>query len=286
MNRRRTGGFTLVEILVVTVLGALVVGAALQVLITNRRAYTAQSATISGQQSTRMAVEVLFAELREVSPSGGDILTMSSGSLRVRLMRKFSVVCETDFGLMPTLTVRDSIIPTAPVTSDTLMLMGGANAFAAGDSVFVWADNDPDTENDDVWFSARVSAIDGSVTCPDGRGATELAFGGLQSLFLNDSVGIGAPVRSYQEYTFGTTTMNGDVYLGRQTGTGDMIPVTGPLEAGAGLEFIYRDSLGTVTSTPADVSQIQVIIRTGSEVLGPLGSMVQDSVNVWIHTRG
>lgn len=286
MSRRRTGGFTLVEILVVTVLGALVVGAALQVLITNRRAYTAQSATVSGQQSTRMAVEVLFAELRELSPSGGDILAMSGNSLRVRLMRKFSVVCETDFGLTPTLTVRDSVIPTAPVIGDTLMLMGGANQFASGDAVFVWADNDPDTENDDTWFSATVSAIDGTVSCPDGRGGTELAFGGLQSLFLTDSVGIGAPVRSYQEYTFGTTTMNGDVYLGRRTGAADMVPVTGPLEAGAGLEFIYRDSLGAVTTTPADVSQIQVIVRTGSEVLGPLGRMVQDSVNVWIHTRG
>lgn len=277
MNRRRTGGFTLVEILVVTVLGALVVGAALQVLITNRRAYTAQSATISGQQSTRMAVEVLFAELREISPSGGDILGMSDDTLRVRLMRKFSVVCETDFGIPPTLTVRDTLNGT--------WMLGGANAFAAGDSVFIWADNDPDYDTDDVWFSALVSAVD-SEDCPDGDGGTELEFGGLQALFLTDSVGIGAPVRSYQSYTFGTTTLNGDVYLGRRTGTGDMVPVTGPLEAASGLEFIYRDSLGAVTTTPTDVSQIEVVVRTGSQVLGPLGQMVQDSVNVWIYTRG
>lgn len=279
MSRRRAGGFTLVEILVVTVLGALVVGAALQVLITNRRAYTAQSATISGQQSTRMAVEVLFAELRELSPDGGDILAMSNNSLQVRLMRKFSVVCATDFGIPPSLTVRDTL--------NGVWMLGGANQFAAGDSVLIWADNDPDTENDDNWFSADVSGVDGTVTCPDGSGATQLTFSGLQTLFLADSVGIGAPVRSFQDYTFGTTTMSGDVYLGRQTGTGDMVPVTGPLEAGSsGLEFIYRDSLGAVTTTPADVSQIEVIIRTGSEVLGPLGRMVQDSVNVWIHTRG
>lgn len=278
MTRQRSGGFTLVEIIVVTVLGALVVGAALQVLITNRRAYTAQSAAISGQQSTRMAVEVLFAELRELSPGGGDILAMSDDSLRVRLMRKFSVVCDTDFGLTPALTVRDTLNGT--------WMLGGANQFAAGDSVFIWADNDPDIDSDDVWFSGGVSAIDGTVTCPDGRGATELAFSGLQALFLADSVGIGAPVRSYESYTFGTTTMNGDVYLGRRIGTGDMVPVTGPLEAASGLEFIYRDSLGAVTSTPADVSQIEVVVRTGSQVLGPLGQMVQDSVNVWIYTRG
>jgi hypothetical protein len=275
----------MVELIVVTVLGALVLGAVLQVLITNRRAYTAQRATVSGQQSTRMAVEVLFAELRELSPSGGDIIAMSDDTLRVRLMRKFSVVCDTDFGVIPTLTVRDSI---TPVTSDSLWLTVGANAFAAGDEVFVWADNDPNRDDDDVWFSATVSAVDdaSTVACPDGHGALELRFGGLQALFLNDSVGIGAPVRSYRTYTFGTTTLNGDVYLGRRTGNGDMIPITGPLQASDGLEFVYRDSLDAITSDRDDVSQIEVIVRTGSEVLGPLGEMVQDSVRVWIYTRG
>lgn len=282
MTRNRKG-FTLVELLVVTVLGSLVVGAALQVLITNRRAYTAQSATIAGQQSTRMAVEVLFAELREVSASGGDILAMSDDSLRVRLMRKFSLVCATDFTLVDaTLTILDTL-----QTAAGLVLQAGANQFDAGDSVFVWADNDPNDDSDDVWLSMRIDGVDGTATCPQaGEGATELEFGASQAVFLTDSVGIGAPVRSYVTYAFGTTTMNGDVYLARRTRGGDMIPVTGPLQPSDGLEFVYLDSLGAVTTTPADVSQIQVTVRTGSEVLGPLGRMVQDSVRVLIHTRG
>ena len=45
MNRDRRG-FTLTELIVVTVLGALLIMAALQVLITNQRTYTAQSAQI------------------------------------------------------------------------------------------------------------------------------------------------------------------------------------------------------------------------------------------------
>ncbi|MDH3271406.1 MAG: prepilin-type N-terminal cleavage/methylation domain-containing protein [Gemmatimonadota bacterium] len=282
MTRDRRG-FTLIELLVVTVLGALVVGAALQVLITNRRAYTAQTATISGQQSTRMAVEVLFAELREVSPSGGDILAMSGDSIRVRLMRKFSIICATDFTVAdPTVTIIDTLR-----TASSMVLQAGANRFEAGDSVFIWADNDPDLDSDDVWISAEVDATDTTVTCPqDGAGATELEFTGLLAVFLADSVGIGAPVRSFQEFTFGTSTMNGDVYLSRRRGGGDMIPITGPLQPSNGLEFVYRDSLGAVTATPADVSQIEIVIRTGSQVLGPLGQMVQDSVEVLIHTRG
>ena len=75
-----------------------------------------------------MALDVLFNELREVSPAGSDILAMSSDSLRVRLMRKFGFVCDTDMTGQPDLTV----IPWGV----------GTNAFEVSDSIFVYADND------------------------------------------------------------------------------------------------------------------------------------------------
>ncbi|MGB1657358.1 MAG: hypothetical protein ACPHO4_08380, partial [Longimicrobiales bacterium] len=59
----------------------------------------------------------------------------------------------------------------------------------------------------------------------------------------------------------------------------------GPLRDRDGLAFVYRDAMGDVTATPADVAQIEVTVRTGSEVLNSLGEMVSDSVLVWIHTR-
>jgi prepilin-type N-terminal cleavage/methylation domain-containing protein len=276
MTRNRKG-FTMVELIVVTVLGSLVVAAALQILLTNRRAYTAQSATISGQQTTRMAVEVLFSELREVSAAGGDMLAMGPDSIRVRLMRKFSTVCATDFGTPPTLTV--------PTTMGGLDVMSGSNVFVAGDSVFVYADNDEDIISDDAWISASISAVNSSlVTCPDASTGLELEFAGQSALFAADSVGMGAPVRSYREFTFGTTTMNGDVYLARRD-TGSYVPVAGPLQASDGLQFIYRDSLGAVTTDPTLVSQIDLTVRTGSEVMNSLGRMVSDSIQVWIYTR-
>jgi len=285
MTRGRRG-FTFVELIVVTVLGSLVLMAALQVLITNRRAYTAQAATISGQQTTRMAIEILFAELREVSPSGGDILRMDADSITVRLMRKFSYVCATDFSGQPELTVVRE--------GGSLPLMSGSNGFVVGDSVFVYADNDEDIDTDDVWIPARVSAIDATtgmtgVFCPQGLGTQpgyQLTFNGQGALFAADSVGIGAPVRSYDQFTFGTTTMNGDVYLARRDpGAADYMPMAGPLQDTNGLQFVYRDSLGAVTNVAADVAQVEVTVRTGSEVLNSLGGFVQDSVRVWIYTR-
>lgn len=271
MRDRR--GFTMVELLVVTVLGLIVLMAALQILITNQRTYTAQNAVIQGQQATRMALEVLVNELREVSPSGGDILMMNADSLRVRLMRKFSVVCENWDG-------------TNPPWLKVLNLPG--RRFEAQDSVFVFADNDEKNDDDDTWIAARVSGVDTTATCPQGSPgppATILTFNGQGALFTADSVGLGAPVRSHNQYLFGLTTYSGAAYLGRQQRGGTMTPVVGPLRAGTGLQFGYRDALGNATATAADVRQIVVTVRTGSGVLNSLGNEVADSITTWVYTR-
>jgi hypothetical protein len=51
------------------------------------------------------------------------------------------------------------------------------------------------------------------------------------------------------------------------------------------MQFIYRDALGNVTATPTDVRQIEIRIRTGSEVTNSVGRMVSDSIDAWIYTR-
>jgi prepilin-type N-terminal cleavage/methylation domain-containing protein len=274
MTRDRRG-FTLVELLMVIVLGSLVVMAALQVLITNQRTYAAQNAVISGQQSTRMALEVLFNELRELSPPGGDIMMMSEDSLRVRLMRKFGIVCWTDY----------SIVGLGNFNLRVQNLPG--RRFAAQDSVFIFADNEVRDDDDDVWIKSRIVTVDTGVgvTCPqDATAATELRFGGLAALFTADSVGVGAPVRSFQHFTFGLTDYAGDPYLGRREGN-TWVPIAGPLQAGTGLEFVYRDALGAITTTATDVRQIVVRVRSGSGVLNSLGRTVSDSITAWVYTR-
>ena len=277
MTTRKHAGFTLVELIVVVVLGSLVLMAALQVLITNQRTYTAQNAQISGQQSTRMSLEVLFAELREVSPEGGDIFLMKQDTIGVRLMRKFSIVCGTVFSPQPQLFVMNA--PSGPVTR-----------FAVNDSVFVWADNEVNTETDDHWIRARVTAAVPTAVCPTDltTPATLLTFQGQGAAFdvTTDSVTLGAPVRSYLPFTFALTTYNGAPYLGRRQGTGAWIPIAGPLRPNTGLEFVYRDSLDAVTTTPAEVRQIVVRVRSGSrQVLNSLGRPVTDSILAWVYTR-
>jgi len=270
MTRDRRG-FTLVELLVVAVLGALVLVAAVQVLVTNQRAFTAQSAAVTGQQSTRMALEVLFNELREVSPSGGDILFMSADSITVRLMRKFGMVCATDLYPLP-------VLPTVTVLDNP------GEAFEANDSVFVFAENREATPNDDVWIAAELTGVDTTVTCL-GRPGTELRFDLQGGLFLADSVLVGAAVRSFERFTFLTVNVLGEPYLARRDPSGALWPIAGPLRANDGLEFVYRDAFGAVTSTPTDVRQIEVRIRTGGEMVTAGGQVVSDSIDAWIFTR-
>ena len=93
MTGPRQGGFTLTELIVVTVVGAILIAATLQVLVTNQRVYTALNAQIQGTQTIRGALEVLSSELREISPSGGDILAMDTDSLRIRGVRGVGLIC-------------------------------------------------------------------------------------------------------------------------------------------------------------------------------------------------
>lgn len=273
-------GFTLVELIVVTVLGSLVLLAALQVLVTNQRAYTQQNAVIQGQQGTRMALDVLFNELREASPAGGDIVAMSSDSIKVRLMRKIAVVCGVDL-LVPRLWVLNDTTPTG-------MDAAVGDRFETGDRVVAFADNYENDDGDDVWLDVTITTADTMQTCMGGVPATELLFTDPTDVLelQADSVRLGAPIRSYETFTFRQTTLLGTPYLGRRDSTASLVtPIAGPVRATGGVEFSYLDALGAVTTVPADVRQIVVKVRTGGRTLGSAGGRVADSITAWIYTR-
>lgn len=273
---RNRGGFTLVELIVVSVLGAVVLAAALQVLITNQRTYTVQSATIEGQQASRMAIEVMFNELRELSPADGDILAMAPSSMRVRLMRRLGLACEVDVGPL-------ALPPTIRVLDNT------GDDFEAGDTVLVFADNREATASDDDWLRAAIVSVDTTVTCLGGREAIDLQFTPGDTIFATDTVRVGAPVRGFEVYEYfiqDWLSASTPYLVRRDLGTLESWPIAGPLRPGTqGVQFIYRDALGAITSTPMDVRQIELRIRTGNRVLTGAGDLVSDSLETWIYTR-
>ncbi len=268
MSARDRRGFTLVELIVVTVLGALLIAASLQVLITNQHTYTAQNAQIRGQQTTRAAMGVLSGELRAISARGGDLLTMGTSSVTVRVPRKFGVVCWVSSSSPPVLKV-----------------IKVGDWFSTSDSVFVFADNNTSLSSDDAWIVGALSDVDTASTCQS-RSAQYLHFPSSEAgLFTADSVRTGAPVRSFLDYTYGLITYDGKKYLGRTGASGTDVPLAGPLASSSGLTFQYLDSVGSVTTTTTEVRMIQVTVKTSSGVLNSLGKPVSDSVTTVVYTR-
>jgi prepilin-type N-terminal cleavage/methylation domain-containing protein len=258
------GGFTLVEILIVAVLGLVVVGATYQMILTSQEAYTVQIAQMQGQQTVRAGIDILSVELRELSAVEGDILTMNPDKVEVRAMRSFGLVCNTNASGSPILVKK----------------MG--RYFANGDSIFVFTDNDPDISSDDTILSGVVTGISLGQTCTGADTAQSLMVPDLATALANDTVRLGAPVRGFTTYTYGLYLRTGEYYLARESG-GTTEPLVGPLSPN-GVSFTYMDSNGVVTTDPTAVSQIEVTLRSRSNVTNERGP-VTDSLTTTIYLR-
>jgi len=259
-------GFTLAELIVVAVVGGFLIAATFEVLITNQRTYTAQNAQIQGTQALRGAADVLSAELREISPAGGDLVSMGSDSIHIRAGRHFGVACA---------------VVTTPAPKLTVFKVG--DWFADDDSVFVFADNDGTTADDDVWITTKVTARDTTASCGPAK-AQDLTLGGATAAFAADSVSQGAEVRSFTHYTYGLVQYEGEYFLGRRGANGTTVPLVGPLSSN-GITFDYLDSDGNSTTVSTDVAQVEITLRTSSDVLDSRGKPVADSLTIRVQTR-
>jgi len=273
MNRTEREGFTLVELLVVLVLGTLALLATYEVLATSTRVYAINGARAQGQQVLRGGLEVLSGELREISPKEGDLIAMWPDSVTIRAQRAFSVACAVDY--------------TASPVEITAYRVGPR--FQANDSVFVLHDNDPDRASDDEWHGGVVSAVDATATCSDGNPAQILSIPFLRTTATQvqpDSVRVGAPVRGFLAFTYGQASVDGETYLGRRArGASNWELIAGPYPESRGLGFRYLDRGGNVTTVDTLVSQIEVLLRFESVLTGFTNQVVSDSVLVRIYPR-
>jgi prepilin-type N-terminal cleavage/methylation domain-containing protein len=273
MNRIDREGFTLVELLVVLILGTLALLATYQVLATSTRVYAVNGARTQGQQMLRGGLDVLVSELREISPKEGDLIGMAADSLTFRAQRTFGVACAINYAVTPVEITAYQVGP----------------PFLDGDSIFVFHDNDPDRASDDEWFGGVVSSVDTSPTCSDGSPAQALRIPFLRTTATKsppDSVRIGAPVRGFESYTYGQVTVDGEAYLGRRAwGATDTELIVGPLPEGDGLAFRYLDQSGNETTVDTLVSQIEVLLRYESALRGFTNQVVSDSVLVRVYPR-
>lgn len=280
MSTRRDG-FTLIELLLVLVLGMVLLGAAFQTMSQQEQAYGLFNAMAATQGDTRLGVELLTSELREVSADGSDLLLATPDSLRIRALRKFGLVCLTNKS--------NSQITVAQI---------GADPFATGDNIVVYVDQDPLKASDDIWQFSQVSNIQSTSTCgsllggalglliPDAR-LTILKVGGSLRF---DSIFPGAPVRSFETLMYRLGDWQGEKVLER-VHDGTSAPMFGPLSETDGFVVSYFDTLGTeLTAFPlseADRASVQRLrIELRAERRAGAARTHTDSLITEIYLRG
>jgi hypothetical protein len=274
---RTRGGFTVSELFATVFAAIVLAGATSSVLTANQRARASNNEKTRVRQILRTGSDLLFTELREVSAAGGDILGIGDAALHIRVMRSFGLACDVS-----------GITRSTPSTD----VLNRGQGFAVGDSVVIFADNAETVTTDDVWIRARVSSVEGGLTCGDdpALGAQRLHFSGQQARFVRDAVREGAPIRSFSEVTYGLVEYGGRWFVGRDApGPGGPTPLVGPLNGPdaprPGLTFRYLDGAGNATTVLADIVQLEVALRAREEATHPHGGVVNDSLVTRIHLR-
>lgn len=283
MNRR--SGFTIVELLVVLIIGSILIAGAYRTLISQERSYRVYDAAVNTQQATRMSLQVLSAELREISTRGADLVYAGDDSITFRALRKLGFICDMN----------------RPLRRITVIGIG-SEAFADDDSLVVFVDGDPNTGADDSWDLAFVNNAT-SATCSSVAGlAIAGVFPGDPQMQLQlsgaaqiNSVNQGAPVRSFVRVTYAVKEFGNEWYLARATAGGAMTPVIGPLAppTNGGLVLTYYDTLDNpMASLPLDSAGRAAVRRIQVDVLGQqitdAGTMhvYRDSLATNIFIRG
>lgn len=269
MIRNHRAGFTLVELMVVAVLTAIILGATYQSLMTQERTHRTTGEIIRGQDALRAALGIIEAELREAATMGDptvigarDIVAGSPDSLTVRAQRTLGFVCEVH-------------------PSDRRMFVWSIaqrDRFRVDDGLYIYADDNPNRAADDRWLPGRAHQVQAaSVACPTRPAGTTGAIqridvGGLDGSSIGggylDPVRVGSPVRGFHRVTYKLFAHEGGWFLGRRVGaaTAPDTLVFGLAGPGEGLVFNYLDEAGNLLEL--DFDPLDILGGGSAEVRG------------------
>jgi hypothetical protein len=263
--RRR--GVTTIELVVVLAVAGVLSAAIGTLLRRQQRFYTRAASIVEHRASLRDATAILPAELRALSPAGGDVLAFSDSSLEIRATIGAGIVCSVG--------ADGSSIDIAPATP---ALAGTLAAFSttpqSGDVALVYDPRLPDDPDDDRWAARSVSSVaaiaDACATSP----LITADRAALPRLRLRLVAGSSIPATAngafahvlrrvrYRLYRSSTA----DWYLGYSEWDGTAYtvvqPVSGPFaaysrqSATTGLSFRYFDVDGGEVLSIGDVSRI------------------------------
>jgi prepilin-type N-terminal cleavage/methylation domain-containing protein len=258
-------GFTLVELVVAMVIGAVVTSVLFQLLTGQGRFVELQSAREEVQQNTRAAVELIGSELRTL-PGGGSLTMAAADSMTMRSVRVWGVVCAVPGG-----STLDVVIP---------VVAGAAYTPNSGTGVVV----NLGTVAAPIWSNAvAVTGIGGATASCAGSalpaGAERRTFT-LASMPQSgaSTAAVGNAVYLFEQVTYRTGESAGipGKWIQRRVGntlTSTNQPMAGPIAQSEGLRFEYFAGTATAplptpivdAATRASVTRVTLAVEAVSQ---------------------
>jgi prepilin-type N-terminal cleavage/methylation domain-containing protein len=275
-SRGTREGFTLLEVLFVLVLFGIVGAATMQVIVRQQRYYASANEMMAMRTNLRDAASVLPADLRGISSSGGDIVAMSDSAIDFRQPTGQAIVCSIGAG-------RTTLVIPPPVLASRSAVTSWLAAPLSGDQAFVYAEGATSMIADDTWQLVTLAAAPIAGVCPTTSGYTSTATEQAAALTLTVApalqadVAVGSIIRFTHraKYKLFQPTAGGAWYLGYLDCPGGVCgtlqAVAGPympysaVTSSTGLRFVYRDSTGAITNTPANVARIDITARAQTQ---------------------
>jgi type II secretory pathway pseudopilin PulG len=299
-HRRR--GATLAELIVVLVLFGIVGTALVKTMTRQQQYYADQNKLLDARRELRLGANFMPSDLRGVSSSGGDIISIAENQIVLNAPVGTSIVCAR--------TANRVYLPPTNLAKNTLTAWYSQPV--VGDTLYVYDENLLKGSEDDTWDKFAVTDIDVSTLCSPSvymdavldPPATKKRYAVTLSGNLADSVKVGAVVRFTRpvRYRLEQLGASGQWYLTlaeyRNGAWGSSEQIAGPYRpfiAGdaqpSGLQFRYYDTLGTRLATTAltkNVGRIDVYLRAergAAKMTGRGGALLKDSVLMRIGVR-
>jgi prepilin-type N-terminal cleavage/methylation domain-containing protein len=276
-------GFTLVELMVSVVLGAILIGVVLNFVTGQTRVATAQSGREEVQQNARGALEMVASDLRGAISAG--VVRGDANSVEFLLPRRWGVVCSQD-GPAST-TVVFPVIPGQPAPAgglDAGLLLSRAPAIGWAPALPVRA------------TVTQATLLVGTQACNGVLPSGNVAVYRLEG--ANHPAGIlpGATAALYQRVRYSVQESRGAQWIHRSNGmtaanTFSMQPLAGPVDvAGGGISFTYFTGTPPVAlanppgtnAAAVGLSQVRLRVRMRSRQGGSAGQVEYDSATVQI----
>ena len=277
MRRKRSrsarAGFTLVELAVALLIGALLITVVLQMVSGQVRVTALQSAREETQQNTRGALEIMSSELRSAIPAG--ILAAGPQTLTFMQPRAWGLLCATATASTQfTVVFPDAGADAAwaPGQANGVLVEGAGGAYSPSPALGL-ASRARITGSQELPVSDVNCGLRPAGNVRVVRITTSAAVTGLE----------GAPVALYTLTRYDVATVDGLLWLRRNSGldNGDNFqpqPLAGPLAAGR-FDLEYRNAAGNVIAAgvlPANLANIrQVRIRVVTESTQRLNGTAQ-----------